>query len=106
MFGLVFLVTIVLVAWLWFKMRKVKTLLLEEQAQRREKKMQEELAAQDKEAAERRMVEVEQPQQMWRQPGQGQAWRDPQTGFWSVPPGGVPERRDWGAPPGTPGRAY
>lgn len=38
MFGIVFLITIVLMVWIWWKMRSVKKTLLEEQEMRRVKK--------------------------------------------------------------------
>ncbi|KAF2245360.1 hypothetical protein BU26DRAFT_432808 [Trematosphaeria pertusa] len=97
MFGAVFVVTIALGVWIWFKMRKIKTTLMEEQAQRREKKMQEEVAMQEKEAAERRFESLnEAPEPAWGgMPQSGLPRQD-----WRAP------RPDWGPLPATPGRAF
>ncbi|KAK3201209.1 hypothetical protein GRF29_185g94206 [Pseudopithomyces chartarum] len=55
MFGAVFVVTVVLGVWIWMKMAKVKKVLLEEQAGRREKALMEEMEEADRKAAERRV---------------------------------------------------
>jgi uncharacterized membrane protein YciS (DUF1049 family) len=56
MFGAVFVVTIVLGVYIWFKMKKIKKILLDEQAQRREARLKEEVAMQYKETSERRVA--------------------------------------------------
>lgn len=117
MFGAVFVVTIVLGVYIWMKMRKIKNLLLEEQAQRREKRMQEELAAEDKAVAERRAAEeVDEPapaypQQSWRQ--QEDSWRQPEKSWRTQEQSWRQPEQTWGAPPPgqqnwvpTPGRAF
>ncbi|KAF2676924.1 hypothetical protein K458DRAFT_379264 [Lentithecium fluviatile CBS 122367] len=90
MFGAVFVVTLVLGVYIWFKMRKIKAILLEEQAKRRETKLQEEMAMQDKEAAERR---VAMPQASYANPASN----------WVPAVGELPQRREWNeAPPEWP----
>jgi uncharacterized membrane protein YciS (DUF1049 family) len=102
MFGLVFVVSMALGVYMWFKMKKVKTVLLEEQAKRREANLQEEMAEQDKMVAERR---VAMPVASWANPtstylpvaAQFSPRRD-----WDAPP-----RRDWDAgPPPEQGRPF
>jgi uncharacterized membrane protein len=46
MFGVVFVITVIMAVWIWFKMRGVKKVLLEEQAARRAAKLKEESATQ------------------------------------------------------------
>ena len=82
MFGAVFVVTMVLGVWIWFKMRKIKAVLLEEQAKRREVRLQEEMAEQDKQTAERR---VPMPEAAWSNP----------SSTWVPPVGEPPMRREW-----------
>lgn len=82
MFGAVFVVTVVLGVWIWMKMAKVKKVLLEEQAGRREKALMEEMEEADRKAAERR-VEVS----------------EPRAAFGGVQGGlGSPRRGEWGYP--------
>jgi uncharacterized membrane protein YciS (DUF1049 family) len=85
MFGAVFVVTMVLGVWIWFKMKKIKKVLLEEQAQRREARLQEEMAMQDKELAERQVVV---PEASYANPAS--TW---------VAPSGERSPRQWDAPP-------
>ncbi|PSN71536.1 hypothetical protein BS50DRAFT_285248 [Corynespora cassiicola Philippines] len=47
MFGAVFIVTIAMGIWIWIKMKKIKKVLLEEQEERRVRRMQEEVRAMD-----------------------------------------------------------
>jgi uncharacterized membrane protein YdjX (TVP38/TMEM64 family) len=91
MFGAVFVVSMVLAVYMWIKMKKVKTVLLEEQAKRREVRLQEEMAEQDKVGAERRVAV---PETSWSNP----------ASTWMPPVGDVPQRRDWdaGPPPDPP----
>lgn len=93
MFGAVFVVTIVLGVYIWFKMRKIKKVLLDEQAQRREVRLQEEMAMQDKEAAERR---VALPEASYTNP----------ASTWVAPVGELPPRQQWDAPPPPQGRPF
>jgi uncharacterized membrane protein YciS (DUF1049 family) len=87
MFGLVFVVSMALGVYMWFKMKKVKTVLLEEQAKRREMKLQEEMAEQDKTVAERRVVMTE------------ASWSNPTSSTYLPIAAEFPQRRDWDAPP-------
>ncbi|KAF2464570.1 uncharacterized protein BDR25DRAFT_296506 [Lindgomyces ingoldianus] len=81
MFGAVFVVTIIMAGWIWYKMRAIKKVLLEEQRKRKEAKEKEE--------------ELE---------GGGQEW-----GYMSDRVAPEPERSYYPGrmePPGTPGRAF
>jgi uncharacterized membrane protein YciS (DUF1049 family) len=103
MFGLVFVVSMALGVYMWFKMKKVKAVLLEEQAKRREMKLQEEMTEQDKTVAERR---VAMPEESWSNPASTAylpiAAEFPQRREWDAPP-----RRDWDAgPPPEQGRPF
>lgn len=97
MFGAVFVVTLVLGVYIWIKMRKIKTVLLEEQANRREVRLQEEMAEQDKQNAERRVAMPE------------AAWSNPASA-WMPPVGVAPQRTEWDArtspPPPMQGRPF
>jgi uncharacterized membrane protein YciS (DUF1049 family) len=86
MFGVVFLVTMVLGVWIWFKMRTIKKVLLEEQAKRRETRLQEEMAEQDKQAAERTVM---MPEASFSNP----------ASTWMPPVGDEPQRREWDSRP-------
>jgi len=98
MFGAVFVVTLVLGVWIWVKMSKIKKVLMEEQAKRRELQLQEDMAEQDKQTAERMVAMPE------------AAWSNPAS-TWMPPVGDVPQRREWDdrPPPFSPpvqGRAF
>jgi hypothetical protein len=69
MFAFVFVISMVLGVYIWFKMKKIKTVLLEEQNLRREKKLKDEMAELDKEAAERvsPMEDPGRPAPSWNQ---------------------------------------
>ena len=90
MFGAVFVVTVVLGIWIWLKMAKVKKLLLEEQAQRREKALTAEMQEADRMAAERR-VPVSEPQAV-------AAFGAPGRQMQVVPPPEYAARGGWGMP--------
>ena len=94
MFGAVFVVTVVLGVWIWMKMAKVKKVLLDEQAARREKALREEMeeADREREGRTRTMVEVGEPQAAW--------------GGGGVPRHGEYVRPGWGVPEPPPGRAF
>lgn len=77
------------------RMARVKKVLLEEQAQRREKKLREEMDLADKEAAKKRM-DVNEPQTAWTMPQQ----------MSTVPPGEYVVRQSWGLPDPPPGRSF
>ncbi|KAL5375598.1 Tlg2-vesicle protein [Paraphaeosphaeria sporulosa] len=97
MFGAVFVVTVVLGIWIWIKMAKVKKILLEEQAQRRQQNLEDEMRVADKEAEQRRF-EISEPQAAWTMPQQMSMPR--------VPPGEYVVRQSWGLPEPPPGRAF
>lgn len=99
MFGAVFVVTAVLGVWIWMKMVKVKKVLLEEQAQRRQAKLEEEMRAADKEAEQRRFETSEPQAAPWGMPSQ-------QMSMPRVPPGEYVVRQSWGLPEPSPGRAF
>jgi len=94
-FGAVFVVTVILGVWIWMRMRKVKAVLLEEQAQRREAKLREEMAVADKEAEHRRL-EVSEPQTAWSMPQHVSR----------IPPGEYVVRQSWNLPDPPPGKAF
>lgn len=97
MFGAVFVVTMILGVWIWMKMAKVKKVLLEEQASRRQQKLEEEMRVADKEAEQRRF-EVDEPEASWSMSQQMSMAR--------VPPGEYVVRQSWGLPEPPPGRAF
>ncbi|KAL1607916.1 hypothetical protein SLS60_002855 [Paraconiothyrium brasiliense] len=97
MFGAVFVVTVILGIWIWMKMAKVKKILLEEQNQRRQAKLEEEMRMADKEAEQRRF-EVSEPQAAYAMPQQMSMPR--------VAPGEYVVRQSWGLPEPPPGRAF
>ncbi|KAF2872394.1 snare associated Golgi protein-domain-containing protein [Massariosphaeria phaeospora] len=62
MFSIVFVITIVMAVWIWYKLRAIKKVLLEEQAQRRENRLREEVAAEEKIRADERFNAVAVPE--------------------------------------------